>query len=196
MASPQGLSGTIPGVVVCHPHPLFGGDMDNSLVVSVCRALVEEGFATLRFNFRGVGNSGGHFTKGDMEREDVRVALEFLTQWPGVNKGRLGMAGYSFGALTVISGISDYRASRAFVLISPPLSALQNSGVAMDKRPKLLLVGDRDRLVPYSSLKEASDSLSTALTLEVVQGADHSWRGYEDEAARRTAGFFVDTLNR
>ena len=194
VSSPQGLSGGLPGVVVCHPHPLFGGDMDNSLVVSICKALVDQGFATLRFNFRGVGNSEGHFTKGEKEREDVRFALEFLRQWPGVNKGRLGLVGYSFGASMVLSGLSSFKASKAFALVSPPLSALQNSGVATDKRPKLILVGDRDRLVPYTSLKEVADSHPPSLTLEIVQGADHAWRGYEGEVADQVAKFFVGTL--
>ena len=212
VASPEGLpegsSGVpkgFPGVVVCHPHPLFGGDMDNGFVVTVCRALVEEGFVTLRFNFRGVGKSEGTFTKGpkgargtegEDEQADVVGVLAVLRAWPGVNRGRVGLAGYSFGASVVLAGISLYKAARAFVLISPTLTAMDHNGVGGDTRPKVFIVGDRDRLVPYTSLKERVDSLKTPAGLQVVPGADHSWRGYETEAAEQAARFFVGALGR
>ena len=195
-ASPVGLPEGFPGVVVCHPHPLFGGDMDNGLVVTVCRALVEEGFVTLRFNFRGVGKSGGTFTKGEEEQADVEAALGVLRAWPGVNRARLGLAGYSFGASVILTGISRYKAAKAFALISPTLTALDHDGLSGDKRPKVFIVGDRDRLVPYLSLKEKVGSLKTPAGLQMVPGADHSWRGYEREAAEGATRFFTDVLRR
>ena len=93
VASPVGASGSLPGVVVCHPHPLFGGSMDNPLVLGVCQALVDEDFVALRFNFRGVGKSEGSFTGGEKEPEDVRAALGLLEQWPGVNRRAPGAGG-------------------------------------------------------------------------------------------------------
>ena len=202
IASPQELSGPFPGVVVCHPNPLFGGSMDNGVVLAVCRALVEEGFLTFRFNFRGVGDSEGTFTKGEKEQEDVRAALNLLRRWPGVDKRRLGLVGYSFGASMVLTALSRYKAAGAFVLISPPLAALDYAGIGRDKRPKLFIVGDRDRLVPYCSLKEkvlhtlGVESLHGSVDLQMVSGADHSWRGYEAEAAQQSTRFFVGTLQR
>nr|MCU0539985.1 alpha/beta hydrolase [Desulfobacterales bacterium] len=65
------------GVVVTHPHPLYGGDMDNPVVLAVCRAFRRKGFSTLRFNFRGVGGSGGHHDRGVGECDDVRAAGAF-----------------------------------------------------------------------------------------------------------------------
>jgi len=94
----------------------------------------------------------------------------------------------------VLAGVSSYKAARAFVLISPPLSALDHARVDRDKKPKLIIVGERDRLVPYSSLKERVDSLHKSADLWTVPGADHSWRGYEAEAAQQTARFFADRL--
>ena len=99
LAPLKGLPVLFPGVVVCHPHPLCGGDMNNSLVLEVCRALVDDGLVTFRFNFRGVGDSGGTFTKGEEEHEDVREALHLLKGWLNVNGGRLGLVGYFFGGL-------------------------------------------------------------------------------------------------
>ena len=71
VATPDDVSGPIPGVVICHPHPLFGGNMDNNVVIAVSFSLVEQGFATIRFNFRGVGNSDGEHTKGEQEYQEV-----------------------------------------------------------------------------------------------------------------------------
>ena len=196
IAFPQGLTGPFPGVVVCHPHPLFGGNMDNGLVQEVCSALVREGFGTFRFNFRGVGNSEGSFTKGEKEPEDVNAALSLMRNWPDIDKRRFGLVGYSFGASMVLNGISMYKAAKALALISPPLTSLDHPKIGSDKRPKLFIVGDRDRLIPHSDLKAKVDSLPTPADLSIVPGADHSWRNHEAEAAYRTARFLVGTLRR
>ena len=196
VGTPKGLAGPFPGEVVCHPHPLCGGDMNNSLVLEVCRALVDDGLVTFRFNFRGVGDSGGTFTKGEEEHEDVREALHLLKGWPNVNGGRLGLVGYSFGASMVLTGLGTYRAAKGFVLISPPLNALESRRLARDKRPKLLIAGDKDRLTPYSSLKEMVDSLPNSVGSSMIPGADHSWRGHETEAAQQTTRFLGGTLQK
>ena len=67
VAQPEGAMGPMAAVVFCHPHPLFGGNMDNSVVLALANSLVDKGFATLRFNFRGVGNSEGEHSKGELE---------------------------------------------------------------------------------------------------------------------------------
>ena len=73
---PQG-NGPFPSVVVCHPHPLYGGDMDNNVVVAVCQALVQRSIVGFRFNFRGVGQSTGRHAQGIGEQQDVEAALSF-----------------------------------------------------------------------------------------------------------------------
>ncbi|RLJ02607.1 MAG: alpha/beta hydrolase, partial [Candidatus Aenigmatarchaeota archaeon] len=83
------------GAVVTHPHPLYGGDMHNNVVETVVQAYREKGYATLRFNFRGVGRSTGSYDEGIGEQEDVRAALAYLT---GTGKTSIDLAGYSFGA--------------------------------------------------------------------------------------------------
>src|SRR5438094_10616195 len=81
------------GVVICHPHPLYGGDMDNPVVVRVQEVCAELGLATLRFNFRGVGGSGGTHGGGVAEQDDARIALDVLAQATG--EVPLAIAGYS-----------------------------------------------------------------------------------------------------
>ena len=80
------------------------------MVLAVSYALVEQGFTTLRFNFRGVGNSQGEHSKGELEHQEAIAALEFLKAWPGVNSERLGLAGYSFGN-GVILGVPNYKSN-------------------------------------------------------------------------------------
>ena len=194
VASPQDTQGRLPGVVVCHPHPLFGGNMDNSVVIAICRALIDEDFVTLRFNFRGVGSSEGSFADGDLEREDVRAAMELVKEWPGVDRGKIGLAGYSFGASMVLAGHTTYKNAKALVFISPPIKALESLSGTKDKRPKLFVSGDRDRLVPWEALKERVDSDGAYSKLALVPGADHSWRGHEEDLAGHVVDFLAEAL--
>src|SRR5713226_5957071 len=88
------------GVVICHPHPLYGGDMDNPVVVRLAEVFGEMGLATLRFNFRGTGQSTGAHGAGVDEQHDVEAARVHLASIVGA-KGVLVLAGYSFGAAVV-----------------------------------------------------------------------------------------------
>ena len=195
MASPHGVIGSLPAVVVCHPHPMFGGNMDNGVVLGICQSLVREGFVTFRFNFRGVGKSEGDFTDGAKEPEDVKAAMGLLRAWPGVNRQKVGLAGYSFGAAMLLSDLSKYKGAGAFVLISPPARSLDSPRVGKDKRPKLLVAGDRDKLAPYDSLKEKAESVGAKMELNLVRGADHTWRGHEVEVGDLAARFFAGALS-
>ena len=194
MASPHGVAGSLPGVVVCHPHPLFGGNMDNAVVLGLCQALAREGFVTLRFNFRGIGKSEGEFTKGEKEQEDVKAALGLLREWPGANRRKIGLAGYSFGAAMVLAGLSRYKGAGALMLVSPPPSAFDAPKLGKDGRPKLVVTGDRDRLSPYDSIADKARALGGDVQVSLVPGADHSWRGHEAEAGDLAANFFAGAL--
>src|SRR3990172_5657138 len=137
-----------PGVVVCHPHPLYGGDMENNVVLAACRALAGRGFAALRFNFQGVGRSEGAFDQGRGERDDVRAALAYLASLPEVDAERMGLAGYSFGAMVAAEVASADL--RALALISPPLAS---DDLRVDWGcPALLLGGDQDPIAPADRL--------------------------------------------
>ncbi|HWP99559.1 MAG TPA: CocE/NonD family hydrolase [Vicinamibacterales bacterium] len=111
-------AGPFAGVVVCHPHPQYGGDMRNNVVMTVCAALTAGGFAALRFNFRGVGRSGGAFDGGRGEGLDAAAAVSHLAALPTIDATRMGLAGYSFGALAALAA-ADARL-RALALIAPP----------------------------------------------------------------------------
>jgi len=96
------------GAVLCHPHPLYGGEMRNNVVSALAEALQRAGVATLRFNFRGVGQSGGEHGGGEAEIEDVKAAVTYLLSRQAVKT--VAVAGYSFGAIVGLrAGVADPR---------------------------------------------------------------------------------------
>lgn len=177
-----------PGVVVCHPHPQYGGDMHNNVVVAACEALAAGGFTALRFNFRGVGASDGAFDRGVGERDDVRAALAQLAGLPEVDAKRVGLIGYSFGAVVAAEVASG--ALRALALVSPPL-AFSDLRVAWGC-PALVLGGDEDELVPPDRLAIVAEA--PGVEMQLVEGADHSWLEFERELETALAEFFTRHL--
>ena len=194
VATPDGIAGPFPGVLICHPHPLFGGNMDNNVVLAVSYALVEQGFATLRFNFRGVGNSEGEHTKGELEHQEVEGALDFLRAWREVDGGTIGLVGYSFGTSVILRSSAVQKRPKVFAFISPPLNALENSTLKKDKRPKLIISGDRDKLIQSEELPPVLESFSNQPDLRIVEGADHFWVGRENQLVRQVSEFFTENL--
>jgi hypothetical protein len=186
---PQGLG--LAGVAVCHPHPLFGGDMENNVVVALCRALAGDGMVALRFNFRGVGGSGGSYGGGFGERQDARAALDFLAGRAEVDGGRLGLAGYSFGALVALSAAGER--VRALAAVSPPAGGLDPTSFRGGV-PTLLVSGDRDDISPPLRLPEIAASLGPRCEVRSVAGADHFWWGHEQALATAVLEFFQAQL--
>jgi hypothetical protein len=177
-------SSPAPGVVVCHPHPQYGGDMENNVVMAACNALVDRGFAALRFNFRGVGASDGAFDQGNGERDDARAALKQLLSLPEVDEKRSGLIGYSFGAMVAAEVASG--ALRALALVSPPITS-SDLRVAWGC-PALVLGGDQDPIAPIDRLEVLTEP--AGVELHITSGADHSWLGFEDELGGALAEFF------
>jgi len=173
-----------PAVVVCHPHPQYGGDMENNVVVAACDWMIDRGYAALRFNFRGAGASEGGYDSGVGERDDVRAALAYLGEQPEVDAKRLGLIGYSFGAMVAAEAASG--ALRALALVSPPL-AVADMRVGWGC-PALVLGGDSDDVAPAHRLQVLGEQ--PGAELEIVQGADHSWWGFEDDLGDALVRFF------
>lgn len=194
MASPGDAASACPGVALCHPHPLMGGTMDNALVLAVSRSLLEQGIATLRFNFRGVGRSEGAYDEGEGEIEDVAAALQVLGKLPGVDGKRLGLVGYSFGAVVSLAGLEKYGRIRAMALVSPPLRAFEGLKESKPGVPKLVISGDRDQVVNSEALEGAVAQNLRGAELEIIPGANHVWAGLESSAADEVARFLAPHL--
>ncbi|MDP2660415.1 MAG: prolyl oligopeptidase family serine peptidase [Dehalococcoidia bacterium] len=184
----------VPAVVVCHPHPMYGGSMHNLVVAEVCRCLNEQGIAALRFNFRGTGGSQGTHTDGMQEPDDVKGALSYLEAQEVVDFGRLGVAGYSFGAyVALVAGVADGRA-KALCGIAPPVSYLDMSFLKNSAKPKLFIVGSRDEITPLEPFLALLRQLPGENSHEVLDGTDHFLAGYEERVAERVASFFKEWL--
>jgi len=184
--------GPSPGVVICHPHSLYGGEMNNNVVVPICQALAQASIASLRFNFRGVGSSQGKFAEGIGEREDVVAAISYLSTLETVDKERIGLCGYSFGGAVSLEVAPADERVKALALISPAISTYVP--LKQYTKPKLIVCGGADQFVSIISLQRLAEELPPPNDFELVSGADHFWGGYEDKVAARVTAFFVDTL--
>ena len=163
------------GVVICHPHPLYGGDMDNPVVVRVQEVCADLDLATLRFNFRGVGGSGGSHGGGVGELEDAAAALDALEKAMG--GGLLAIAGYSFGArVAALVGCRDARLG-GLVLIAPPL-AMYDFGCLEGRQhlPTLMVAGTADPYCPPADFARLTARFPWVATA-AIDGADHFFFG-------------------
>ena len=191
---PQG-AGPFPCVVVCHPHPLYGGTMLSNVVVAICQALPQHSIAAFRFNFRGVGNSQGTFGGGSAEQEDVKAALAFVLSVTNVDSKSLGLAGYSFGASVALPvALQDERVG-LLTMVSPALSESGWEQLKGYTKPKFIIVGDDDSFVPVECFRQHTVGIPEPGQCQVILGADHFWRGYEEEVAQRVAEFFAAGFN-
>ncbi len=194
IASPNEQSAKAPAVLLCHPHPMLGGDMNNSVVSTISFLANEQGIASLQFDFRGVGRSEGDFSNGENEWDDVKHALDFLKNFPGIDKNRVGIAGYSFGASVVLRSIPKLKSAKAFSLIAPPLASVKDPAIQKDKRAKLFVVGQDDRVVPSTDLQRLLDDFDRSVQFTEVPGADHRLNGHEQAVAERVVEFMMENL--
>lgn len=175
------------GAVVCHPHPLYGGEMHNNVVSALIDAFHKAGIATLRFNFRGVGNSGGAHGQGEAELEDVKAAVTYLLSRQQVQT--VVVAGYSFGSMVGLqAGATDARVHK-LVGVAFPIAMHDPSFLLSVNKPKLLISGDRDNYSPIPDLQKLMGQLPDPKSLVVVKGADHFFWGQEGEIAKAAVEF-------
>jgi uncharacterized protein len=175
------------GAVICHPHPQYGGDMDNPVVLAVAGALRDAGHTTLRFNFRGVGASGGSYGGGVGEVEDLRAAVQFLVQQTGSRS--VTLAGYSFGAIVALQvGPSAPQVDR-LVAVAPPLSFADLEPVASWPKDKLFIVGDHDQYCSVAQLIAQLARVAEPKHHQVIAGADHFFAGYTPAVAAGVRSF-------
>ena len=166
------------GVVVTHPHPLYGGDMYNSVVETLVQAYSRQGYATLRFNFRGVGQSQGKYDDGRGEQEDVAAALSWLI---GQGISSLDLAGYSFGAWVCALGAASFPFVQRLVLISPPVAFVNFDGVVSVPSLSLVVTGSHDEIAPPELVKPLVPTWNSTARFQVIEGADHFFSGFEKE---------------
>lgn len=172
-------------VIVSHPHPLYGGDMHNPVVGLIAGAFEDQGWTTLRFNFRGVGRSQGNFDQGIGEQEDVSAAVAYLK---GLGEQKIILAGYSFGAWVNAQAGLIHPEVQGSILVSPPAGMMDFSFLAQDNQTRLIVLGDQDPYAPASKIKNLVQSMPTPPPIKIIKGADHFYSsGWEELTAAITA---------
>ncbi len=161
--------------VIAHPHPQFGGTMTNPVVQTMARACVQCGWRAVRFNFRGVGASGGHYDEGRGEVDDM---LSVVAQSAPAGQPLL-LAGFSFGGYVAASAIAALHAQRDIaraVLVGTAPSRFTVPPVPPDLHPHTLVVhGEQDDTVPLASVMDWARPQSLPVT--VVPGGEHFFHG-------------------
>jgi hypothetical protein len=186
LAKPIG-PGPVRAGVVCHPHPLYGGSMYNNVVDAALQAMWELGWASLRFNFRGVGESEGEHSGGAGEAMDAAAAVKFATSQAGVRPDGAVLAGYSFGAVAAMTAAPEIKDLGALVLVALPIRMADAVALKKFGGPIVLAAGDNDSYCPADRLEAIHKELGARSQLKIVEGADHFFGGYEEELAEALA---------
>ncbi len=179
----QGEPGA-PVAVVLHPHPVYGGTMNNKVVYSTFQSFVRQGFSVLRFNFRGVGRSQGTFDQGIGELSDAAAALDWV-QHQNPDAASYWISGFSFGAWIALQLLMRRPELEGFVAVSPPANLYDFTFLSPCPAGGLIVQGTSDDVVTEKSVSDLVTRLSNQkgakADYKIIQGADHYYRNHLDE---------------
>ncbi len=180
----QSINRKAPVALVLHPHPAHGGTMNNKVVYSTYKSFVNNGFTTLRINFRGVGNSQGEFDNGVGELTDAATALDWL-QLHNPLAASFWVAGFSFGSWVGMQLIMRRPEINYFIAVSPPVNKYDFSFLSPCPIPGLIVQGDQDSIVSEDSVSDLVERLSkqkhSRVEYKTISGGDHFYRARLDE---------------
>jgi len=168
------------GVVICHPHSLYGGSMFNNVVDAMEQGFSTKGFTTLKFNFRGVGNSGGFFDEGNGEVNDLRAALKYLKQTINTNSYIL-LAGYSFGAWIASKAALVEEDIHGLFLVAYPFAFYDATHLQKFNKTMYLIGGTYDDIGPVHNLMEFYKAIQIKDKYLKIIPTTHFYNGKEDE---------------
>ncbi len=165
----QGEAGK-PAIVVCHPHPVYGGTMRNKVVYWMARAFEELGFSVLRFNFRGVEKSEGAWDEGVGEADDVTAMIDWLEA--NHPNSPLYLAGFSFGTYAGLQAARHDSRIQKMLAVAPAVNLWSFDFMLGDTRPLTIIQGTADEIVPFEQVKTFVAKLPHVQFYE-VEGAGH-----------------------
>lgn len=176
--------------VICHPHPLHGGSLSNKIVHQLARTFTGMGAVSVRFNFRGVGESGGEYDDGRGELEDLFAVVAWATQrWTGLP---LWLGGFSFGGFIVIRAAAKLGPQR-LVTVAPAVNYFPEHTVDLPDIDWLLIQGDGDDVVPLSKVRAWERQLAVPPVLTIISGAGHFFHGRLNELKQAIVDHFPET---
>jgi uncharacterized protein len=177
-------------VVFAHPLPTHGGTMHTKVVFQGAKALARIGCVVLRFNFRGVGRSAGQWDEGRGELDDFRAALGFgVSQHPGLE---VWAAGFSFGSyIAMTAGAEDDRVC-ALIGVAPPVDRYGFEAVLASTKPKFILHGVQDELIPLKAVRQFYARLQDPKEIVEIDRANHLFDGQAPEVGEALEDLLVD----
>ena len=187
----QSTSDIASAIIICHPHPQFGGNFHNNVVSGIFQKFVKNDISCLRFNFRAVGRSTGAHTSGRGELTDVKACIDFLINNKSIK--RIFLCGYSYGAAIGCSTVNHSEKIIGYAAISLPWDFMgpKYKKLSQTHKPKLFIQGDRDDVAHFANFEEHYDSYDTPKEFLIVNGADHFYWGYEEQVARKIFEFYT-----
>ncbi len=170
-----------PVVLICHPHPQYGGNMFNNVVSGVFNALIKNNIPCLRFNFRGVGRSTGTHSDGTGELSDVKACIDFLINVRSFQK--MILCGYSYGAAVGCSAVNHSEKIIGYISISYPwgFMGLKYKEMSQSSKPKLFIQGNRDMTAKFQLFDDNFKYYLDPKKSKIIDGADHFYIGYEEQ---------------
>ena len=163
-------------VVIClHPHPLFGGTMNNKVVVTIAKAFEMMGACPVRFNFRGVGQSTGSYDHGNGETEDAIDVYNWVLSQN--ENARVWLVGFSFGSYVAMKAAPEVRNRAAVILVAPAVNKVDFSGCTDFVDPFWVIAAKEDEIVPYDDILNWSNSLPNKPKLITFEDSSHFFHG-------------------
>ncbi len=162
-------------VVICHPHPLYQGSMDNKVVTSAQRAFQHLGLATLRFNFRGVGKSAGDYGEITGELQDAQAVIDWVKSI--LPEHKLWLCGFSFGAY-IAAEAAQHHDTEQLISIAPPVHHMDFANLNKITCPWLVIQGDQDEVVPPADVLAWAKQPPSPLKLIVLENVGHFFHGH------------------
>jgi alpha/beta superfamily hydrolase len=178
-------------ILVFHPHPQFGGDMNNNVVSGVFKTFVNNNISSMRFNFRAVGRSTGTHSSGRGELSDGQACLDYLINEK--KKERIFICGYSYGAAIGCSTVNYSDKIIGYAAISLPWDFMgpKYKKLSQTHKPKLFIQGDRDDVAHYANFENHYESYANPKEFHIIKGADHFYWGYVEQVANIIFEFYT-----
>lgn len=161
--------------IICHPHPLHGGTMNNKVVTTIAKAFDQLGLKTVRFNFRGVGKSEGKYDDAIGETEDLKTVIQWIKHiYPN---DAIWLAGFSFGSYVAAKAANANAAITQLITVAPTVNHYDYYALTAITCPWLIVLGTQDELIPFAEVQAFVNNPPVPVKFITIAGASHFFHG-------------------